>query len=64
MLPKSPCLDCKDRRNGCHSECERGQEYTKALRIRNEEIRQAKSKDRDIDNFKYQQVMKMKEAGR
>ena len=32
MIPRpkiSPCADCKDRHEGCHSECERYEEWRK-----------------------------------
>ena len=29
--PESPCLDCKDRHESCHADCEKYIQYTKAL---------------------------------
>lgn len=48
MLSSSiPCRNCKDRKVGCHSTCERYKEFTEINEKRKEEIRQ----DKEINNL-------------
>lgn len=42
---RNPCQFCKDRREGCHSNCQR----YKALRARMDEANQRKERDRVAD---------------
>ena len=37
--PESPCLDCEDRREGCHAVCERYKDYTEELAEYNAEVK-------------------------
>ena len=36
----SPCLDCPDRRVGCHSECPKNAEYRKRLETEKEKLKE------------------------
>lgn len=36
--PKIPCFKCKDRRGGCHAECERYAEYARQQHLWREAI--------------------------
>lgn len=55
---KSPCYNCPDRHQGCHSECEKYKEY----RAKNEERIALKKKEfareHDEHEFKIQQYHK------
>lgn len=64
MLPKSPCIDCLVRVPGCQDNCETGQAYSEALRQLNNEIKKERLKEREANNFKIEQIMKMKEAAK
>lgn len=54
--PKIPCFKCKDRRGGCHAECERYAEYTKAQRA----WREANWTERGGSALAYQIDLKIK----
>lgn len=38
MRPKAPCVDCEDRKVGCHSTCERYQEWLAEYQKTKQEI--------------------------
>lgn len=59
MKKVSPCKNCSKRVPGCHAYCIEGQAYEKEQNEKKQQIRQAKEKEKDINSFKYQQVMKM-----
>lgn len=47
----SPCRDCNDRTVGCHSNCDRYNEWLREERQKNEEYRKQKSLSREIDSY-------------
>lgn len=43
--PESPCRDCEERRENCHSECEKYIEYTEERKQYNEFVKQNRIKE-------------------
>ena len=51
MRTDRPCLDCPDRRVGCHDGCEREQAWKDEHDARREKIFQARAMNAMLDNF-------------
>lgn len=47
----APCQACKDRAVGCHSNCDRYNEWLREERQKNEEYRKQKSLRREVDSY-------------
>ena len=58
MIDRNPCLDCTDRRIGCHSGC---RAYAEAAAQRRA-IRQAERQGKEADDYHYHISRKMVRA--
>ncbi|QHI72886.1 hypothetical protein [Aminipila terrae] len=54
--PLPPCNGCSTREPACQDKCENYQEYRKRYAKYQAMVQAEKNKQRDIDDFKYQQV--------
>ena len=43
--PESKCLDCKDRKAGCHSACEKYKEYRHQVDLYHKYLKEVRSND-------------------
>lgn len=67
VVPKvaSPCKDCKDRYEGCHSKCELYQKYAKDVRQAKIDITNRYKGAREAENYtqaKYAKLQKQKKV--
>ena len=52
MKPKAPCLNCSDRRLGCHSKCDKYIWFRERLDILNKQESEARLLESDIKRLK------------
>ena len=56
--PKPPCKGCEERRPGCHTECDGYKTFRADLDAFNKIIKEAEDRERDLDQFDYDQKRK------
>ena len=57
MIPKSPCYNCEERHDLCHSHCEKYLSYRKELDGYNEVVRRSKEENNRLNSY---EISKMK----
>lgn len=60
----SPCMDCEERQIGCHSNCERYQEYASKLRKTKLENTQRYKGQRMAEDYTQELYAKLKRRGK
>ena len=51
MRPKNNCMDCPDRKVGCHSTCESYKRFREELTVQNESIHKYKVSQQTLQEF-------------